>query len=183
MKDGTIDYTNYDLDGLYDAQAHIDSDRFPLNYANLCNEIEVRKKQKQAEPTTPTQRQLLSTYDDGVKAIVDLGKDGATNLRISISYCFVFEYQKNWVDLQLSPNEFIQFLASLKERAGSVHGHSDLWNASTIRIKPKHMESQQYRDIVIHRRYFILGAFWVPGALSGKMVRELLALQPRISKI
>lgn len=126
--------------------------------------------------------ELLNISDEGVTVSVSLADDGFVRLSVSIAYNFVLAYQKNWVALDLSPADFIQFANCLSEGTPSKHGHSTIWSASQITIKAKHFAAQQYRDIRIHRRVFILGAFWVPGAISGKTVHAIVSLKPTIQQ-
>lgn len=124
--------------------------------------------------------QLLEISEDGVTVRVNLEAEAVVHLFVSISYNFVLAYQKNWVTLKLSPEDFGQFIECLSEGHASKHGHSSIWSASQITIKAKHFAAQQFRDIRIHRRVFILGAFWVPGTISGNIVRAVAALKPNI---
>ena len=126
--------------------------------------------------------ELLEIAEDGVVVRVSHAAEGYVRLSVSIAYNFVLAYQKNGVVLYLSLHDFINFIKSLSVSHPSKHGHSTIWSASQITVKAKHFPAQQFRDIRIHRRVFILGAFWVPGTLSGKIVQAIVSLGPGIEQ-
>jgi len=126
--------------------------------------------------------QLLHESEDGVAVRVHVEPEGLVSLNVSISYNFAIAYQQNEITLELSPGAFAGFISCLSDGRPSRHGRSTIWSASQITIKPKHFAAQQFRDIRIYRRIFILGAFWVPGTLSSKLVAALVGVGPAVEQ-
>jgi len=125
---------------------------------------------------------ILEESDGGVSVRVHLEPEGMFSLNVSISYNFLIAYKQNQVTLELTPVAFSRFLSCLSERKSSKHGHSTIWSANQITIKAKSSSSHRFRDISIYRRIFILGGFWVPGILSGKLVEALLGTKPVVEQ-
>lgn len=126
---------------------------------------------------------LVDASEDGVEVRIRIERGGAVQVSVSIAYNFAVAYQQNWLTLELSLAEFSYFVDCLSAGRPSRHGHSTIWSARQIMVKPSQFPTQQSRDITIHRRVLVLGAFWVPCTLSRRLVAAIVEALPAVEQV
>ena len=112
--------------------------------------------------------------DAGVGLEIGRNEVGDVQVKIDVSYNFFTSYQKNWYTLEFSEEEFKDFQKCLKDGVESWHGRSSIWGAQKIYIK-KQNHPNNYRNVRMYRRVFILGFNVVPAALPQNIVAGILS--------
>jgi hypothetical protein len=99
--------------------------------------------------------------------------DGDIEVNVDVTFNAVLSYQKTWYKLRFTDKEFGHFQNCLKNGIKSWHGRSSLWQANKIFIQ-KQNHPNNYRNVRMYRRTFILGLHIVPTTLPQEIVRGII---------
>ncbi|MDP5211136.1 hypothetical protein [Microbulbifer sp. 2205BS26-8] len=111
--------------------------------------------------------------DAGVGLEIIRNRSNEIQVKIDVSYNFAISFQKTWYTIKFSEEEFRNFQNCLRDGVVSWHGHSSILGAQKIYIT-KQNHPNNYRNVRMYRRFFILGVSVVPVALSQEIVRGIL---------
>lgn len=118
--------------------------------------------------------ETLLDIDDGYTAL-RVTRSSPAHLDVSVTVRHE-PLDTRQVSFSLNLDEFRRLVDALEHPGKSRHGHLSLWTARSIYLMPKHVSSQTYREITLHRAS-LLGGWRVPATLSTEMVRGLKSLQ------
>ncbi len=166
-------YNKYTLDELYDVEANVDSNRYPERLQNIQSEI---KNRGSSTPLVEKSQSIVDIEDAGVHLTLDKVDDDLFEFKLSITYNFLFSYQKTWYKMALNSKDLNTLIHSLKNGIKSWHGNGDLWGANKIFVK-KQVAPFQFRDVRLYRRWFIFGFNIVPTTLSNLVLEALYKVE------
>ncbi|WP_041590131.1 hypothetical protein [Teredinibacter turnerae] len=119
---------------------------------------------------------IVEVEDAGSQLKVTELPDGNIEVNLDVTYNFAISYQKTCYRLNFSREKFEYFQHCLKNGIKSWHGDSSIWQANKIFIQ-KQNHPNNYRNVRVYRRFFIVGFNIVPVALSQVVVRAILGVK------
>ena len=116
----------------------------------------------------------MITIDDGsVQIHIARTSVNALQLNIRTGFNLVYLFQKVKFSITLSNQEFAQFQQALQAGVKAVIGHKSFWQTHTITVLQKN-HPNQYRDIRLYKRSFMVAVLVVPVTLSQVVVKGIL---------
>lgn len=109
----------------------------------------------------------------GIKLDISRIENNEIEVKIEVSYSFFLAFQINWYTLRFNDKAFKDFQSCLKNGIKSWHGESSIWRADKIFIK-KQNPTNNFRDIRMYQRFFILSFSIVPATFSHEIVRTIV---------
>jgi hypothetical protein len=111
--------------------------------------------------------------DSGVGLNISRTDDGKIKVDIDVTYNFAISFQKTWYCLKFIDEKFKHFQECLQNGVKSWHGESTIWQANKMFIQ-KQNHPNNYRNVRLYRRFFILGFNIVPTMLPQQIVRGIV---------